>query len=61
MKKTFPNYTVKLSGTLISIVENKTTFVIKAYDAENIHTAPEEFDYACKVVEKQESKLINNK
>ena len=59
MKKIFQNYTVKLSGTLISIVENKSTFVIKAYDAQNIHTAPEEFDYACKVVEKQESKTTN--
>jgi len=59
MKKTFQNYTVKLDGTLISITENKSTFVIKAYDAQNIHTAPEEFDYACKVVSKQESKLAN--
>ncbi len=59
MKKTFQNYTVKLDGTLISITNKHLTFVIKACDAQNIHTAPEVGDYACKVVLKQESKLAN--
>ena len=56
MLKKFENYTVKLHDSLIYIVDNKTEMLLKAIEAESIHTAEDEFKRVCKLVESKENK-----